>query len=203
MPFGCSQTNVEHLTLAFEPSNEMFDFQMDISPLESLSRLKTVHFRGIRDNPLSFRVPPDCRGQQSIHKEVGGLQHTELGGVRVPPALTNNLTRVVINVDGNWGDEAYPEMTKLDLSGLSVCTVLEMLEVNLSCDFFFSDAFPGDLVVSGLEKLPASCACVVLVPFHRPPRAGLPFVQVAPVWELVLLDGPRGIAHYRRIQVQT
>lgn len=94
-----------------------------------------------------------------------------------------------------------PNVTSLDLSELSECTILGSLEINLACENSSMDKFRGALVVLGLEELPASCPCVVLVPSRRPPGAGLPFIQVAPGWELVVLEGPEGIAHYRRVQV--
>lgn len=125
------------------------------------------------DTLPDFRGPEGCRirVKLDLHRPEREIL------IHVPESNANFLHHIELFVHspcGNYSD--WKTTTLLDLAIFAECRVLSSIVLNL--ELFKDDA---NLMVGGLESLPASCTVVEMKECGGD-RIDLPFVQLSPEW---------------------
>lgn len=149
-----------------------FDVAALFEDLEGLPNIREVNV-AMSGELLDFNGPPGCRVNMKF--SLNYFPQFDEGQVNLP-AVPAGLASHLKSMQIRFGFFESEGNTKLDLGNFGECGVLSRLCLEL----IEGEAIFGDLLVHGLDILPASCRSVVL----RKAQDGLPFVLPAPGWQI-------------------
>lgn len=140
----------------------------DLQSLPSIREV-TVQQTGVMSD---FNGPPECRVNMRFN--LYHFVQEDEGQVElppVPPGLASHLQNIRIR----FGYFEAARSTKIDLGLFAECNILSSVHLELTDHM----SIHGDLLVCGLDRLPASCCSVMM----RKNNDGLPFVAPVPGWQ--------------------